>query len=208
MNFIRFKFIIKKKHPQPTNPPYLSVFKFKSSNEYVTLNNLTAVIEGCRRNDRYAQHQLYEAFFDYVYGIARRYSTSETEAEEWTQDVFFKVFSKIEQYNTAFPFPSWLKKVAINACIDRYRVQIKNTATVELNYADNFEDVVAVLVDMDVDFLLHLVRQLPPSYRVSFNLLAIEGLQYQEIADEMRISIGSVKSNISKARQLLKEMIF
>ncbi len=170
-------------------------------------NNLTTLIEGCRRNDRYSQHQLYEAFFNYVYAIARRYAASETEAEEWTQDVFFKVFSKIAKYDAAFPFPSWLKKVAINACIDRYRVQIKNTVTVELNEADNLESIAAVLVDMDMDFLLHLVRQLPPSYRVSFNLLAIEGLQYQEIAEEMGISIGSVKSNISKARQLLKEMV-
>jgi RNA polymerase sigma factor (sigma-70 family) len=173
----------------------------------VKFNNLTVLIEGCRCNNRFAQHQLYEAFFQYVYSIAARYATNEGQAEEWTQDIFMKVFSKISQYNADFPFPSWLKKIAINACIDRYRVQIKNNATVEIENADNLESISTVLEGMDIDFLLHLIRQLPPSYRISFNLFAIDGLLYQEIADKMGISIGSVKSNIAKARHLLKEMI-
>ncbi len=171
-------------------------------------NNLNTLIEGCRHNDRFAQRQLYEAFFQYVNVIAERYAENEVEAEEWTQDIFVKVFSKISKYDAAFPFPSWLKKVAINACIDRYRLKIKATsATLNIENADNLESAAAALVDIDMDFLLHLVRQLPPSYRLSFNLFALEGLQYQEIADETGISIGSVKSNISKARQMLKEMI-
>lgn len=63
------------------------------------------------------------------------------------------------------------------------------------------------LINADADYLLHLVRQLPPAYQATFNLFAIEGYEYQEIAQMLGVSLGSVKSNLSKARQRLKEML-
>jgi RNA polymerase sigma-70 factor (ECF subfamily) len=78
---------------------------------------------------------------------------------------------------------------------------------VELADAHDATILAETLINADAEDLLHLVRQLPPAYQTTFNLFAVEGYEYQEIADLLGVSIGSVKSNLSKARARLKEML-
>lgn len=88
----------------------------------------------------------------------------------------------------------------INTCIDRYRAQLNETLTVELAEAREGTVLAETLINADAEYLLQLVRQLPPAYQTTFNLFAVEGYEYQEIADLLGGAIGSVKSNLSKAR--------
>lgn len=168
---------------------------------------LAETIRGCRNGDRYAQNRLYRAFFAWASAICLRYTGNAEEARECTQDGFFKIFTKIDKYTGELPFEAWLKRVMINTCIDRYRAKMKELPTVELSEACDETVLAEILINADAEDLLHLVRQLPPAYKATFNLFALEGYEYHEIADMLGVTIGSVKSNLFKARVRLKEML-
>jgi RNA polymerase sigma factor (sigma-70 family) len=168
---------------------------------------LEDVIRGCRKGDRYAQNRLYRAFHAWASAICQRYTNDAEAARECMQDGFFKVFTKIDKYGGDLSFEAWLKKVMINTCIDRYRIRTKEMETVEFTQMHDETILPEILINADTEDLLHLIRQLPPAYQATFNLFAIEGYEYQEIADLLGVSIGSVKSNLSKARLRLKEML-
>ena len=168
---------------------------------------LEQVIRGCRSGDRTAQNRLYRAFHAWGSAICQRYTKDAELARECVQDGFFKVFTKIDKYGGDLSFEAWFKKVMINACIDRYRTLLNDTETVEHTNIHDESVVPEILINADADYLLHLVRRLPPAYQATFNLYAVEGYEYLEIAKLLGVSIGSVKSNLSKARLRLKEML-
>lgn len=175
----------------------------------MTNEALAPILDGCLRHDRQAQNRLYRAFFPYVRAIASRYATSEEDTREIVQDAFFKAFTHIARFKIGdAPFQAWLRRITINTAIDRYRAQLREVDTVELApQHENAESVAHALLDMDAEHLLHFVRQLSPAYRAAFNLYAVEGFDYQEIANTLGINIGTVKSNIAKARMRLKAML-
>lgn len=168
---------------------------------------LTEVIRGCRRGDRQAQNRLYRAFHAWASAICQRYARDAEEARECVQDGFFKVFTKIDRYKGDLSFEAWLKRVIINTCIDRYRAGLHETPTVALSEAQEEQVLAETLINADAEYLLQLVRRLPPAYQATFNLFAIEGYEYEEIARMLGVSVGSVKSNLFKARSRLKEML-
>lgn len=168
---------------------------------------LAETIQACRRHDRAAQNRLYRAFHAWASSICRRYTKSEESAQECVQDGFFKVFTKIDRYTGEQHFEAWLKKVMINTCIDRYRASLKDVPTSELTEAYHETVLAETLINADAEYLLHIVRQLPPAYQATFNLFAIEGYEYHEVAEMLGVSLGSVKSNLSKARAKLKQML-
>ena len=168
---------------------------------------LEETIRGCRRQDRYAQNRLYKAFYAWASAICLRYTKDAEGAKECLQDGFFKVFTKIDKYTGDLSFEAWLKRVMINTCIDHYRTRLKETPTSDIVEARDETVLAEILINIDTEDLLHLVRQLPPAYQATFNLYAVEGYEYQEIADILGVSIGSVKSNLSKARAKLKTLL-
>jgi RNA polymerase sigma factor (sigma-70 family) len=168
---------------------------------------LAETILGCRRRDRASQNRLYQAFHGWAWAICVRYTKEEETAYECVQDSFYKVLSKIDQFGGDLSFEAWFKKILINTCIDRYRSKINAPVYVEYTEAENLTEFAEALIDADVDYLLLLVKQLPPAYQATFNLCAIEGYDYQETADLLGVSVGSVKSNLSKARGKLKEQL-
>lgn len=170
-------------------------------------SELEETIRGCRKGDRFAQNRLYKAFYAWASVICQRYTHDPETTRECVQDGFFKVFTKIDQYAGDQSFEAWLKRIMIHTCIDRYRSKLNETPTVALQEAGDSTVMAENLINADADYLLHLVRQLPPAYQATFNLFAIEGYEYQEIAQMLGVSLGSVKSNLSKARQRLKEML-
>lgn len=168
---------------------------------------LEEVILGCRKGDRYAQHRLYQAFHVWASAICQRYTNSPEITRECVQDGFFKIFTKIDKYGGDLPFQPWLKRIMINTCIDRYRAQLNEIQTVGLETAFDETVLADALINADTEHLLRLVRQLTPACQATFNLYAVEGYEYREIAEILGVSIGSVKSNLSKARMQLKKML-
>lgn len=168
---------------------------------------LHQLIGGCIRKDRGSQKMLYKAFYGFSMGICLRYANNREEAAEVMNQGFFKVFTRIDTYDTTRPFKAWLGKIMTNVSIDYYRANLKMAYAEDLDKAENLTD--GELPDRKLNYedLLAMIQKLPNAYRTVFNLYAIEGYTHEEIGEMLDISSGTSKSNLHKARQKLKQMI-
>ena len=169
--------------------------------------DLYQLITGCINQDRKCQKALYKAFYGFAMGICLRYTNNRYEAAEVMNQGFFKVFTKIGNFDNSRSFKAWVGKIMMNVSIDYYRANLKMALTDDIDDELDVSD--GVLVDRNLHYndLLAMVQQLSPAYRTVFNLFAIEGYGHEEIAEMLNISVGTSKSNLFKARQRLKEMV-
>jgi RNA polymerase sigma factor (sigma-70 family) len=169
---------------------------------------LNQLIGGCIKQDRKCQKMLYKAFYGLSMGICLRYAGNRDEAAEVMNKGFFKVFTHIENFDKSRPFKAWLGKIMMNASIDHYRANLKMAYTVDLDQAEHISDGDIADKNLNYNDLLVMVQKLPQAYRTVFNLFAIEGYSHEEIATMLNVNAGTSKSNLHKARQKLKQMIF
>lgn len=167
-----------------------------------------ALIEGCKRNDRESQRQLYNQYYGYCFSVCLRYCRTTEEAREVTNDGFMKIFQKIEQYKPDTSFKAWIRRIMINASIDHYRKENKHyyQQAVE-EVADRFIVRSTAVEELSHKELMTMVQCLTPAYRMVFNLYAIDGYTHEEIGVILGISEGTSKSNLSKARERLRSML-
>lgn len=167
---------------------------------------LNKIIRGCQRGDPLAQRELYEKFKTGMFGICLRYSGNYDDANDVLQEGFIKVFQKIHQFSFKGAFEGWIRKIMVNTAFEKYRRQVL-MSPVEENMPDvpdeSFED----HGDITIQELLKFIQELSPRYRLVFNLYAIEGHSHKEISEILNISEGTSKSNLSRARVILKEKV-
>lgn len=169
---------------------------------------LAVILEGCRRRNLSSQKELYEQFYQYTIRIALNYASSLEDAREIVNDVFLKVFNKIDEFDEKQPFRPWLGRITVFTAIDHYRKYIKNEPPKdELEPYFDLGDPNDILEQISADDLRGLVQQLSPAYRTVLNLYAIEGFEHHEIAEILGISVGASKSNLFKARARLKMLL-
>lgn len=168
--------------------------------------SLDRLIKNCIKQDAQAQSQLYKQYASKLFSLCLKYSKNYAEAEDNLHDAFITVFSKIDQYNNKGSFEGWLKRIAINTSLQRYR---ENVGVYDITDEGNIEDVSVDINDKDlsIDFLLGLIQELPDRYRLVFNLYVLDGYTHVEISELINISIGTSKSNLARARLILKDKI-
>ena len=168
--------------------------------------SLERLIKNCIKQDAQAQSQLYKQYASKLFSLFLKYSRNYAEAEDNLHDAFITVFSKIDQYNNKGSFEGWLKRIAINTSLQRYR---ENVGVYDITDEGNIEDVSVDINDKDlsIDFLLGLIQELPDRYRLVFNLYVLDGYTHVEISELINISIGTSKSNLARARLILKDKI-
>lgn len=167
--------------------------------------SLDQLIENCKSNDTKAQSELYKLFSSKLFTVCLKYSRNYAEAEDNLQDAFLTIFNKIEQYKNKGSFEGWLKRVTVNTVLQQYR---KEKIFEIVN--ETIEDEVEVEIDEDdlsIDYLLKIIQQLPDRYRLVFNMYVLDGYSHKDIADLLEINIGTSKSNLARARQILKQTI-
>ena len=170
-------------------------------------NNLDKLIAGCRKNKEASQLKLYRLYFSYGMGICLRYAQNRDSALEMLNDGFLKVFQKIDQFDSTKAFKPWFRKIIVNAAIDYYR-KYDQGKNIELLLTQEHPAVRNEALDkLEFDDLMEIMQALPPAYRMVFNLYVVEGLPHAEIADQLNISVGTSKSNLSKARVKIKELL-
>jgi len=165
------------------------------------------LIQGCKRNDRDSQRLLYQHYYSYALSICIRYSRNVAEAKEVVNDGFMKVFSKIDQYNSDSPFKGWMRKIMINASIDQYRKELKHQHQESLTLVQTADIQPQAVSNLSHEELIGLIQKLSPAYRAVFNLYVIDGFTHSEIGKMLKISIGTSKSNLLKARENLRRML-
>lgn len=166
---------------------------------------LKLLIKKCQKRDIKAQEQLYKLFADKLFAVCLKYSSNYQQAEDNLQDAFMMIFNKIGQYNDKGSFEGWLKRVTINTALQKYRKQ----SVFEIVREDHLREPEIEIDDdsISVDYLLRIIQELPDRYRQVFNLYVLDGHSHKEIADLLKISTGTSKSNLARARVILKEKI-
>ncbi len=167
--------------------------------------SLEQLINNCKKNDTSAQSQLYKLFSSKLFSICLKYSRNYAEAEDNLQDSFVTIFNKISQYNNKGSFEGWLKRVTINTALQRYREK----GVFNIVNEESIEDLTVEVEDdaLSIDYLLNIIQELPNRYRLVFNLYVLDGYSHKEVADMLSITTGTSKSNLARARLILKGKI-
>ncbi|GAB3918365.1 RNA polymerase sigma factor [Larkinella terrae] len=169
-------------------------------------HRLVEILSRCRKQDRQAQRELYQAFYRYGLSVCLRYIADVEIAREVLNDGFVKVFRQIDTFNPEWPFVNWFKKILINTALNQLRQQPPLILT-ELAEAEQVEVEMDLFGRFTTEEVSRLIQHLPPAYRTVFNLYVIEGYDHKEIAQMLGISVGTSLSNLSRARQKLQELL-
>ena len=145
-------------------------------------------------------------FYGYGLSVCMRYSDSRDEAVELLNESFMKIFKNLESFDLNKPFKPWLRRILINTCINNFRKK-KVEFTVGLEEASDINASDDLLSGINYEEILGMIRKLTPAYRTVFNLYVIEGYKHEEIAEMLNISIGTSKSNLSKAKKHLRVIL-
>lgn len=142
-------------------------------------------------------------------GICLRYVASEDDAEDILQEAFIRAFRSLKQYKPeGGNLGGWIRTITVNTAIENYR---KNK-TRQHHYSEHSLDQQEavndeIIAQIELKELLSIIQQLPDGYRMVFNLYAIEGYTHKEISANLGISEGTSKSQFSRAKKLLQQMI-
>ena len=181
----------------------------------ITLENLKQLIEGCKRQEPRYQKILYERFYGYALKISFRYVYRYDIAVNVVNDAFVKLFRHFDKFRNEDDeilermLMGWIRRIVINTSIDELR---KNNMTPEIGgipehvweEADKSQRADQLLLYKE---LVTYIKSLPPTYRIVFNMFVIDGCSHFEIADALGITIGTSKSNLSRARVFLQKLI-
>lgn len=178
---------------------------------YTKISNSTealeALINACIANDRVAQEDLYRMFYPRLLPMVLRYYSDHSLAEEILNDSFMKVYKYIHTYKYSGSFEGWIKTILRRTIIDYSRYKMRHKEHIVLEEYDRSVDLDVPTDKLFYEDLLKLITELPEATRIVFNLFAIEGLPHKEIAKQLKISEGTSKWHIHRARQLLQERI-
>ncbi|UFH36272.1 RNA polymerase sigma factor [Flavobacterium acetivorans] len=165
---------------------------------------LEQIIKDCKKNHPKAQEQLYQLFAKKFFGVCLKYSRNYEDAQDNLQDGFILIFKKIEQFSGKGSFEGWAKRLLINNALQKFKgvrfmeVLDENISEVEVDIDDE---------KISLDYLLQIIHELPDQYRIVFSLYVLDGYSHQEISEMLNISTGTTKSNLFRARLILKEKI-
>lgn len=165
------------------------------------------LIKGCMEGNRRMQEELYSRFSSRMYAVCLRYAGNAEEAEDILQEGFIKIFKKLDSFRSEGSFEGWVRRIFVNTAIEHFRrkrylmpVTEKEENTLEGKYN-------SVLDDLGAKDILALVQELSPGYRTVFNMYVVEGYTHKEIADMLGISEGTSKSQLSRAKVILQDMV-
>jgi len=167
--------------------------------------SLEELITDCTQGSRRAQEQLYRNYSRVLFGICLKYSRNKTEAEDNLHDSFMTIFDKIDQFKHKGSFEGWIKRITVNTVLQKYRKEDHLNVV-----SDNLEEEVELdndHWDISLSTLLGYIQELPNKYRLTFNLYVLDGYSHKEISALLGTSTGTSKSNLARARMILKEKI-
>jgi len=173
------------------------------------VERLKKIIQGCLDNERQAQNELYKHFAGTMYGICLRYASDQFEAQDILQEGFVKVFKSLNEFRGNGSFEGWMKRIFVNHALEKYRSRLSFVAFDDIENGESgyINDGYSPMDALSAKEILVLVQQLPDQYRVVFNLFVIEGLSHSEIAETLNIAESTSRSNLTRAKSILKEKI-
>jgi RNA polymerase sigma factor (sigma-70 family) len=165
------------------------------------------LVKGSQKGERKSQELLYKALSSKMFAVCLRYAKDREEAEDMLQAGFIKVFTKLDVFNYSGSFEGWVRRIMVNTAIEVYRKNRFMSCTVDITESHNLAFHSVNEEGVEVKDLLRMISALPGTYRIIFNMFAIEGYSHQEIAAELNISENLSRTQLSRARTILKEKL-
>ncbi|MEO0897191.1 MAG: RNA polymerase sigma factor [Bacteroidota bacterium] len=165
------------------------------------------LLRACRKKDRRAQSMLYEHCFGFLMPVAMRYANCEDDARAYLNMGFYKILKKLDQLKDINAFQGWAKRVLITTILDQLRKEKRYTDKVlhtEDSQGEEIPDAWLNESDIDAEEIYAAIRSLPPMTASVFNMYAIDGYKQKEIAELLKIQLGTVKWHYAEARKRLK----
>lgn len=171
------------------------------------MEDLDKIVRDCAAGDVRAQEKLYRRLAPVMYGVCLRYARDAAEAEDNLQDGFVKVFTHIRDFRFQGSLEGWVRRIMINVSLEKYRKQHLVNSVEDVGIYAGELHANDILEKISAGELTELIQQLPPRYRMVFNLYVMEGMNHQQISEEMGITTGTSKSNLARARELLQKKV-
>ena len=194
----------------PTQPFHLSLHHQYAGGtgcrHNLVVKTIEEIIQGCQSGRQSDQQLLYEQYSAKMYAICLRYTHDRTEAEDVLHEGFIKAFHGIREFRGSGSFEGWLRRIMVNSALERFRRE-HWLYPVEEVPEDSRIDWRGPEHEMQTADLLRMISELPPRYRMVFNLYAIEGYSHNEVAEMMGITQGTSKSNLARARAILQQRL-
>ena len=170
------------------------------------------ILQGCIEGKRNEQYQLYRKFASTMLGVCLRYSQNREEAEDILQEGFLKVFQNIASFRKEGSLEGWIKRIMINHALNRFRKNRKIPFYEDIKEINETEIIdtneePAINEPFPTEILLSMIQSLPQGYRVVFNMYVFEDFSHKEIAETLKISENTSKTQLMKARRLLRKKI-
>lgn len=165
------------------------------------------LVQGCIAGKRATQKALYDLYAQKMMAVCLRYAKTSFEAEDIMQEAFVKVFTHIGTFKGECPLEFWIRRIMVNTALKHHRKKMYVSSVAENDKIENIPVAEFVLSNYAYEDLLGMVQSLAPRYQLIFNLYAIEGYSHKEIATMLEISEGTSKSQYSRARAILKNML-
>jgi len=168
---------------------------------------LNRILEGCRKEQLTAQHELYKLFYSYGMSICKRYVFRESEALSIMNDSFLKVYRSIRKYDPSLPFKPWFRTILINTAINQIKKDKKFKSELMMETPQDASVSEMIISKLGYDDIMKSVQTLSAMYRTVFNLYVIDGYRHEEIANILGISVNTSKSNLSRAKANLRKLL-
>ena len=165
------------------------------------------LIKGCIEGNPEMQKLLYDQFSSKMYGVCLRYAENTEDASDVMQESFIKVYKSLPKFRGEGSFEGWIRRIFINTSIEHFRRKVKlyNVTEVQENTIEDTE--LDALDSLETKDILKIVNELSPGYKQVFNMHVIEGYSHKEIADVLGITEGTSKSQLARAKGVLKKII-
>jgi len=173
------------------------------------LSEIREIIKGCLEGNRRDQELLYRRHAAKLYAVCLQYSGNDDEAKDILQEGFMKIFENLHSYKFEGSFEGWMRRITVNTALEKFRSRNNLYKVEDIDQISDTESEpdVEEYDGLEASDLLDIIRELPPKYRMVFNLYAIEGYSHKEISKMVNISEGTSKSNLSRARLILQRRV-
>ncbi|MCB0685436.1 MAG: sigma-70 family RNA polymerase sigma factor [Saprospiraceae bacterium] len=193
---------------QPSLVSVVLIIKSTSKKHLTTVTQQDELVAKCLQGDRRAHFEVYQTYSKAMFNICQRMMGSREAAEDVLQNAFIDVFTKIQSYRGDATLGAWIKRIVINSCLNelkKKRIQFVSTENelADIEYDDYAED-----FDLeDIARIKNAIQVLPEGYKIVFTLYPLEGYDHGEIAEILNISEGASKSQYSRAKQKLHQIL-
>ncbi len=170
--------------------------------------NDTDIIKGCQLKDPIYERLLVEKYAAILLTVSRRYARSRMEAEDILQDAFIKVFKNIKKYEEGRgSLEGWMRKIVIRTALRDYLDKYPISENIEIIEGTPYTVNASIIEKLEEEYLLSIIAQLPEGYRQVFNLYVIDGYSHKEIAKMLNITEGTSRSQLTRAKGMLKKKL-